>query len=224
MSSFLGTYYGTIRNGFQADYSVFSGKHSRNVGNNWTVSDNTDPLDRRSSGLFGRIISEQDERWLNKHGIICNTCAEMLLATARRCYIRHARVLSRAPGAERAYASPSVACLRTDIFSFRSYWHKGSALVCTYVGTSRSAAETPTFRANKTTYARDLSSLLPPSFDLETPESINGSSDFTFLKCRGVRRSFGNARRIFLGFFSRCREMRTTSQNSSSPSSFLKGT
>lgn len=114
---------------------------------------------------------------------------------------------------------PSVACLRTDIFSFRSYWHKGSALVCTYVGTSRRAAETPTFRANKTTYARAYHGSIfrlycPPSFDLETPESINGSSDFTFLKCWGVCRSFGNARRIFLGFLvKRCREIWITSQN-----------
>lgn len=123
----------------------------------------------------------------------------------RRCYIRYARVLSRAPGgAVRAYASPSVACLRTDIFSFRSYWHKGSALVCTYVGTSRRADRNSDFPSKQNDLCArsprlDLSSLLPPSFDLETPESINGSSDFTFLKCRGVRRSFGNARRIFLG-------------------------
>lgn len=147
----------------------------------------------------------------------------------RRCYIRHARVLSRAPGAERAYASPSVACLRTDIFSFRSYWHKGSALVCTYVDTSRRAAETSTFRANKTTYANAHQGLIfrlycPPSFDLETPESINGSSDFTFLKCRGVCRSFGNARRIFLRFLvEQCREIQTTSQNPRKPFLFLKG-
>lgn len=34
------------------------------------------------NGLLGRAISEQDACWLNKYGIICNTCAEMLLATA----------------------------------------------------------------------------------------------------------------------------------------------
>lgn len=120
----------------------------------------------------------------------------MLLATATAVLYsprKSSLESSRAPS-ERT-PSPSVACLRTDIFSFRSYWHKGSALVCTYVGTSHTARQKlrlseQTKRPTRAlTTALDLSSLLPPSFDLETPESINGSSDFMFLKCRGVRRS-----------------------------------
>lgn len=159
--------------------------------------------DHRSNGLLGRTISEQDACWLNKYGIICNTCAEMLLATATAVLYSPRKSSLESSRRRVAYASPSVACLRTDIFSFRSYWHKGSALVCTYVGTSRRAAETPTFRANKTTYAYHGSIFrlyCPPSFDLETLESINGSSDFTFLKCRGVCRSFSNTRQISWGF------------------------
>lgn len=95
----------------------------------------------------------------------------------------HARVLSRVPApylqwrvCEQIYFHLAVIGTRVD--------------PRVYIRRSHRAAETPTFRSKQNDLCArsarlDLSSLLPPSFDLETPESINGASDFTFLECRG---------------------------------------
>ena len=88
---------------------------------------------------------------------------------------------------------------------------RGSALVCTYVGTSRRARQKLRLsgQTERSTRERapalclsprlDPSSLLPPSFDLE---SINGASDFMFLKCRwGAPDRPADACPVFLGAF-----------------------
>lgn len=148
--------------------------------------------DCQSTDSVSRIIYEQDGRQLDKYGIICNTCAREMCrsraaatATTYICREQHTREFSRE--FPRRIFSGVFANRYIFIWQLLA---RGSTLVCTYVGTSHRAAETPTFRSKQNDLCArsprlDLSSLLPPSFDLETPESINGASDFTFLECRG---------------------------------------
>ena len=62
------------------------------------------------------------------------------------------------------FPSPSV-CLRTDIFSFGSYWHEGGPRVYIRTAVRHAADGTQSFCANNDLGARkraDLSSWLPP--------------------------------------------------------------
>lgn len=76
--------------------------------------------DRRSSGLLGRTIFEQDGRWLNKHGIICNTCVEMLLATATAAVLYSLRKSSLESSRRRASVCVAVGGMFANRYIFIS--------------------------------------------------------------------------------------------------------
>ena len=92
-------------------------------------------------------------------------------AHAQHSFQRHSRssLSCLQPILPAVFRAPPV-CLQTDIFSFGSYWYEGGPRVCTHAVRYVMLAESPSFCANREprcTKRADLSSLLPPSFDLE---------------------------------------------------------
>lgn len=127
--------------------------------------------------------------------------ATFIIRRGRRTRVSLSSSESRGASGERTRsrrsARPSataVVCLRTDIFSFGSYWHEGRpSCVHTYVASRGRNSDFPGKqrphggRASATTVRlRAIFRLYCPLHLIWRPESINGASDFTLLECRRV--------------------------------------